>query len=548
MNTAIESITYSKSFFKPGEAAQVSLVVSSAGAQPVTLLAEFRSLAQTVGQVRQTLDLPQGQSRLSFSWQPPAGAPAGYGLDVTLQTAGGAPLAHASSAFDVLERWTQNPRYGFLTDFTPGRDNAAETMASLAGYHINALQFYDWMYHHDQFLVDYDPYTDLFGRVHSLQTVKALIQAAHGRNIAAMPYTAVYGASYQFFKDHPEMDLYNADGTPHVFIEGLMGYMDNRPGSPWTQHLLGQFDEILRKTAFDGIHLDQYGDPKTGYDAQGNAFDLAQPMADMINATADLVAKQRGADGAVVFNAVTAWPLDVVAPAREDVVYIEVWAPYTAFANLRQLILQAQNLGSHKPVVLAAYIDPALEANARIMDAIIFASGAGHIELGEQNGYLADPYFPKYGVMSPRLQAALRSYIELSIRYQGVFGPAAADVTAAYQDRILLAGVNTAPEQKFDKVWPILREGGQFTALSLVNMLGIGQGDWAVPVVKPTPLAATPVQISGLSRAVKQVWFASPDAGDLALRPLAFQQAGGALHFEIPGLEYWDLVLIEWGS
>ena len=424
MNASIESISYSKSFFKPGEAAQVSVVVSSQGAQSVTLLAEFRSLAQSLGQVRQVVELPQGQSRLSFSWQPPSAAPAGYGLDVTLQAADGSPLARASSAFDVLERWTQNPRYGFLTDFTPGRSDAADTMASLSGYHVNALQFYDWMYHHDQFLVDWDPYTDLFGRVHSIRTVNALIDAAHTRNISAMPYTAVYGASYQFFQDHPEMDLYNADGTPHVFIEGLMGYMDMRPGTPWTQHLLAQFNDILSKTAFDGIHLDQYGDPKTGYDAKGNAFDLAQPMADMINSTAGLVAKQRPANGAVVFNAVTAWPLDVVAPAREDIVYIEVWAPYTAFANLRQLILQAQNLGRGKPVVLAAYIDPSLEANARIMDAIIFASGAGHIELGEKNGYLADPYFPKYGVMSPRLQAALRSYIELAIRYQAVLGPA----------------------------------------------------------------------------------------------------------------------------
>lgn len=551
MNVTIDSISYSKSFYKPGEPVKVSVIANLSqpgepGAEtPVSLVATFRSVSQTVGELRQEVRLPAGASRLTFEWQPPLTSPAGYGLDVQFLL-GDRVLASASSAVDVLEHWTQNPRYGFLTDYSPDRADIPETMATLTGYHINGLQFYDWMYTHDQFMVDWDPYTDLFGRIHSIKTVNALIEAAHTRNISAMPYTAVYGASYAFFRAHPEWALYNPDGTPHVFIENTMGYMDNRPGSGWTKHLLGQFDQILTKTAFDGIHLDQYGDPKTGYDAQGNAFDLAQPMADMINATKALVDQKRGSDGAVVFNAVTNWPVEKVAPARQDLVYIEVWPPYTWFTNLRQLIVQAQKLGGSKPVVLAAYIDSNLEDNARLMDAIIFASGAGHIALGEKDGYLVHAYFPNYQVLSPELRAVLKRYIEFSIRYQQVFGPSARDVTADYQNRLNIEGVDISQSMAYDKVYPIVRENERYTALNLVNMLGLKHPEWAKKVEPPAVLGAVSVQLRQAGRPVKQVWFASPDSDTIRLRPLAFTVVDGTLNFTLPGLEYWDLVMIEW--
>jgi dextranase len=51
-----------------------------------------------------------------------------------------------------------------------------------------------------------------------------------------------------------------------------------------------------------------------------------------------------------------------------------------------------------------------------------------------------------------------------------------------------------------------------------------------------------------VTRPVKQVWFASPDGTDIALQPLTFTQQNGSLHVEIPGLRYWDMILIEWGD
>ena len=170
-----------------------------------------------------------------------------------------------------------------------------------------------------------------------------------------------------------------------MFGTDFLAYMDPRPNSPWTAYLLDQFDQILEKTAFDGIHLDQYGDPKVGYDAQGKSYPLDAALAQLIDAAHERVAALRPG-GAVVFSTVTNWPIQTVSPSAQDIVYIEVRPPYTFYTDLEQLVHQGQALGKGKPVVLAAYIDPVLEHTVRLMDAVIFASGGGHIELGEKDG------------------------------------------------------------------------------------------------------------------------------------------------------------------
>ncbi len=545
----ITDLQWSKSSYLPGEEAQLTVSVTSQVDQPlsVRLNAHITALDQPMADLSQDMILAGGEQALTLTWKPPVASPRGYGVDLRLQTLSGATLAAASTAFDVLDRWTQMPRYGFLTDFSPGRSDAAGTMAGLAQYHINALQFYDWMYRHDQYLTDQEPYHDPLGRLLSRRTVDALIAAAHAQGIAAMPYTAVYAASMDFYRQHPDWAIFGLDGKPLFFGNDFLAYMDPRPESPWTHYLLGQFDQILEKTAFDGIHLDQYGDPKVGYDAQGNSYPLDTALAQLIDATHQHVAALRPG-GAVVFNAVTNWPIQKVAPSAEDIVYIEVWPPYTFYTELEQLILQGQSLGKGKAVVLAAYLDPLLEHNVRLIDAVIFASGGGHIELGEKDGLLADAYFPKYGTMSPALAATLRRYYDFAVRYQNAIGPETGDASQDYGGRIDVQGVSTNASQGKDIVLPIVRASGNYTAVNLVNLLGLPSPEWKAPLATdPSPLGKTTVRISNVSQKVDHVWVASPDSQDASLQAIPFTLQDGVLSFDIPSLAYWDLVLIKWG-
>jgi dextranase len=220
---------------------------------------------------------------------------------------------------------------------------------------------------------------------------------------------------------------------------------------------------------------------------------------------------------------------------------------------LHRLIVQAQDLGHGKPVVLAAYINPQHIHNVLLTDAVIFASGGGHIELGEANALLADAYFPRYGPVSEELSHALKRYYDFTVRYQDVVGPrtedATLDFTGKIEVRTLGTGevVNTAANAVKNKVWPIVRSGEGSTAISLVNLLGLDAPDWKEPLSSsPNPLAAAEVRIDGVEQDALRIWFATPDNEDLSTQQLNFKQDNGVLTFEIPSLVYWDLIVIEW--
>jgi dextranase len=314
--------------------------------------------------------------------------------------------------------------------------------------------------------------------------------------------------------------------------------------SKWTTHLLSEFEKVLKQTKFDGIHLDQYGDPKDAYDSLGTHIQLDEPIAQTITATHTLVDQYRK-DGAVVFNCVTNWPVEMASAADEDIIYIEVWDPYIWFSELHTLIAYAQSLGHNKPVVLAAYVHPGSTANPFLMDAVIFASGGGHIELGENNGYLADPYFPSYDTLNAEQAAVLRRYYDFSVRYQNLIGPSTNEATRQWINKIAINGLKVGLNQTAD-VFALLRESSQGLSLNLVNMTNIGSTEWNKPANFPTPAKNLTVTLNGMQTAVKSVSFASADEEVFTLEPLKFIQTGDQVSFEIPSLKIWDMVVIEY--
>ena len=457
-----------QAMFTPGEA--VRLAVEFQADPPIDdgVRLTITYLASSVARLIRPVSPTATRQAVTFDWQPPPIAPRGYGVEVELLDRAGAVLAAASTAFDVLERWTQAPRYGFLTDFAPGRSNIDKTMHTLAKFHVNGLQFYDWMYRHDQLLPPTEDYRDPLDRPLSLSTVRALIAWARLHGIAAMPYTAIYAASPEFYRAHTHWALVRADGQPFEFAGGFLIYMNPAEGAPWRAHLLDQFEATLRALDFDGVHVDQYGDPIAARDAAGSIVMLEQAFPSFIDAASERARAVRE-HAVVVFNCVANWPIDAIARTRADFMYIEVWKPRTAWRDLWQLIVEAQAL-SHKPVVLAAYIDPAREHNVRLAGAIIFASGGFHIELGEPGSMLADPYFPRHGRLSDALVDMLRRYYDFAVRYENVLAIDTRDVTLDWAGRVMIADAATGSRKAWEAVWPIIREADGFTCISLINL------------------------------------------------------------------------------
>jgi dextranase len=530
--------------FRPGETVRLVVDIEAELAAPATLHLSISYLASIVATSALPISLAPGAQTVTLTWQPPTVAPRGYGADLELRDSSDGVPAAASTAFDVLDRWTQAPRYGFLTDFAPGRDNIEATLQALAKLHINAVQFYDWMYRHDTLLPPSDEYAGPLNRPLSLATIHALIDAAHRRGMAAMPYTSIYAASPEFACANPDWALFQADGKPIEFAGGFLRYMNPAEGAPWRAHLLDQFDAALRALDFDGIHIDQYGDPIAARDATGAVVQLDQAFVSFIDSAAAR-AKAVRRDAAIVFNCVGNWPIEEIARSRADFMYLEVWKPNTHWRDLWRLTLDAQRL-SGKPVALAAYIDPAHEHNVRLADAIIFSSGGSHIELGEPDGLLADPYFPKYSRMSAELAAVMRAYYDFAVRYENVLALDTCDATDAWSGRITIDGVSTDLDRSRDVVWPIVREGAGILCINLINLRGLASPEWMGALPNgPTPLGSFTLSLR-TDRNVRRAWRASPDGGSPQATPVKMQTGGDGLSLVVPELNTWALILLEW--
>ncbi len=538
------TITPDKAFYLPGEVVTLHIRASTG----VQIEAEITYLNQTVT----TLNSLVEDGGAALTWTPPSATPRGYGVDVRLLNAENNILGTTSTAFDVLERWTQAPRYGFLSEFRPGRENIDETMAWNARYHVNGLQFYDWQYRHDTLLPVADLYDDVLGRTLSMETVRALIDSAHERNIAAMPYTAIYGASWAFYEQHPDWALFRYPGHPYEFGENFLAIMDPTPGSPWAEHLMGQFARVLDETAFDGIHIDQYGAPMVGLNNDVERVRLDEVFPAFIDQTAQLVRERRGEEGAVFFNAVRNWPVETVAPAEQNAVYIEVWEPYRDFIDLHRIVVEAQRLGNNKPVIIAAYIHPDNIHNVRLSNALIFASGGYHLELGEPQVMLADPYFPNFGLMDAETQEIMRRYYDFLVRYENVLALGTRDATGERSRELQIANVETHSRRSYDRVAVVARQGDGFETFSLVNLIGLTHGYWEEALSEgPTQQTDLNTRIYTTSP-VTQAWSASPDNDTLASQSITFttgeDENGTYIDFALPRLDYWQMIVLEYAS
>ncbi|WNR47103.1 glycoside hydrolase family 66 protein [Paenibacillus roseipurpureus] len=86
----------------------------------------------------------------------------GYGVDVFLYEQNILNHEHATS-FDVVSNWRKSIRYGFLSDFNTSKLGVTADVAYINKLHLNVVQFYDWMYKHDDLILPLDKFRDLMG-------------------------------------------------------------------------------------------------------------------------------------------------------------------------------------------------------------------------------------------------------------------------------------------------------------------------------------------------------------------------------------------------
>lgn len=475
------------------------------------------------------------------------------------------PLDAAATAFDVVADWRVAPRYGFLSDFGGGEAGDGEDVKWLAKLHINLVHFYDWMYRHDDLVGEAGSYVDMMGREVSRAVVEEKIRLCGAYGMKAIAYGAVYAAGKAFAERHPDWRLYTSAGEPYDFI-GIFSIMNIAPDSPWSRHIVNEYRKAVEVLGFDGIHLDTYGFPKTGWSRMGEEGAsrlerLEVQFPALIEATRTALSRVKD-DIALIFNNVGNWPVDTVARASQDAIYVEVWKPYERYHHLGDIVRWAKHLSGGKPVILAAYLKPFREPGPlgiagaerafRLLSAVVAAHGATNLLHGEAGGLLTQAYYVDYSPLRPAFRRIVRDYADFGVRYGHLlYGEGYRDVSMTHADgdnlEYVFEGFACSAYGEAGKVWTIIRESGEAKLIHFVNLTSAADDYWNESKEAAAPVEGRRIAIA-LDGEIEALLLASPDReGGRPFAP-AFRIAPGprgrTAFVELPPLLYWDVLIV----
>lgn len=456
-------------------------------------------------------------------------------------------------AFDVVTDPREIIRYGFLSDFSSD-DREAGGIAWMRDLHLNAVQFYDWMYRHDCLLPPDTRYEDPLGRPMDLEVIGEKIRQCKVYGMRPIAYGAVYAAAPETFEKHPQWAMYTMDGQPMTFAHWLY-YMNVSPDCAWVDHILEEYRKTLA-FGFSGIHMDTYGFPKRVWDYAGHPVELASAFASLIDRAAG-IARKEALCGGVIFNAVNNWPMEAVAKTDQDVVYIEVWPPNESYHDLYTLVREAR-LCSGKQVVLAAYLSPfqqedtaGAERAFRLAWAAISASGGTQLVLGEQKCVLRDSYYANYGKLRSEFLPDVQKYCDFLVRYADLlYNDDGTDISKTASGginediRFMSDYCRFSLDGEADTVWAILRESTSRITLHLINLQG-NNDRWNAAKQEPVPARGIVIHFR-LDRPVRGFYCASPDRDSLEAKalPCTYRntEQGRIYAVEVPEVAYWTAV------
>lgn len=491
----------------------------------------------------------------TWTWTPPTTDFSGY--EVVLISGN---TVVGTTAVDVSSDWTRFPRYGFLSDFgMMTESDQDQILTQLKNYHINGLQYYDWHWKHHIPLpanqttgAPEDSWNDLFNRTMYLQTVEHYIDQGHDYRMASMFYNLIFGVwhatpeegigtSWYAFKDrfHSQKDGHGLGDLGTI-------YLTDPANADWQEYIFDQTDYVYNHLNFDGWHLDQLGDRGALYEYNGYAMNLPQGYETFLNAL-----HQQFPQKAMVLNAVDQFGQDHILQTPVNFAYTEVWSR-EQYADLAQLMLDNHELsGGELNTVLAAYMNYEADSgtfntpSVLLSDAVIFAFGGAHLELGEH--MLSREYFPYSNLqMEPELSASLQEYYDFMVAHENLLRDGGtftvAEVTSWNQD----VPVNSWPPV-FGQTAVVSKSVGDKQVNHVLNFNGVSTLQWRDNQRSQTePNLKNNIKLTiQTDLSVSKVWFASPDYQGGASQSLEFTQKGNQITVTLPYLKYWSMLVFE---
>ncbi len=460
-------------------------------------------------------------------------------------------LDNARTAIQVTDSPRETLRYGFVVDYSPGRD-ITSVSDNIRRLHLTGMQFYDWAYRHADLLGGGDTYSDALGQPVSLASVRSLIQACHDAGADALGYAAVYAAGPNEWPTWEHDALLTATGHPYALGDFLF-ILD--PAAPdWAEHFTADLSNAIKRVGFDGFHLDQYGYPKRAHRPDGAVVDLSTSFRSLIETTRD-----RLPDSRLVFNNVNDFPTWVTANTRQDAVYIEVWKPQLELGHLAWTVNRARSLAGRKPVVIAAYqhvYDTAsgdeADRAAGLTMATLFSHGASHLLVGEGDRILVDPYYVRNHEITPSTADLLRRYYDFAVAHHDLlFPPEIVDVTgsyaADYNDDIDLTYPHAAVTESATAgaVWRRITQDptGRYI-VHAINLTGQTDALWDAPRAPHGDPGGATLRVRRMGTGVPLIRWADPDTQP-DLIDLHVTIDGDYATAQMPAPCRWQIILID---
>ena len=494
----------------------------------------------------------------TWTWTPPTDDFKGYYVEIVGMDKDGVEKTMGSVAVDVSSEWTRFPRYGFLTEFGNIPDERiTSVLENLKNHHINAMQYYDWMYDHHKPLAgtaenpDAD-WINLISKTCYKSTVEGYISRGHDYGIASMFYDLCFGAmdwaagdgvkeEWYVYKDmnHSTKDYHPLSG---MFKSSI--YILDPGNDEWLEYFGNNVDDVYAVYDFDGFHIDQLGSRGTWYTYSGSKIDVPAGYGKFIN-----YMDAKNPEKKHAFNAVSRFGQSQIAAANTDFLYNEVWT--TGFSEIKGIIDENYRLAPEKNTVLAAYMNYNKNpkegkfntAAVLLMDAVTFALGGSHLELGEH--MLCSEYFPATNLsLDKDLEEALPCYYDFLTGYENLLrdGASYVDVNVSSDDMNLSEyGPSKGSVNYF------VKRKDNLTMIHLLNFTDATHLDWrddSYSQAEPNEIKDVTISMRSAAN-VKKVWVASPDVNGGVPTEVAHKKGALSITIPVPYLKYWTMVVVE---
>ena len=458
------------------------------------------------------------------------------------------------------------PVHGFATSF--GVAEVASVIEWNRALRSTVVQIYDWMASYTEPLGSKEGWLDPSHRAVSFEALRSLSSGLREGGAVAHAYAPIYALGNDFAAEHPEMLMYQSDGSAIRFLDQIV--LANPANEAWQRHFAYTYGSAMDAIGFDGLHVDTYGYPRLAFDIDGNPLDIRAGYESFLQAL-----RAVRPNDLISFNQVDGVPSAAKLPDGPIFRYCEVWPPNDGWRHFEGLLDRSSGYAglvgppAQRDAVVRGSIacyppvwgrepstnrdEPDRRADALrtslLTEAVVTSIGASALMYGDARAVLADPYYPKHARLAPDEASRVIAWRHFSLRCRDLFF--SGEDTSWYEIGDENGSVSVAaeapvkPEPVGGSVFARVAHLDDVIAVSVIDLTGSESAKWS----EPTSRGRVEVVTVDVLADVDERW--RVDAAVLGLNGGRFSaveadnvphRQGRALRVRLPLVDGWSVL------